>query len=143
MKVGQKRLLNPVFEDKDVVLWDVMPIEDGETILVTFESINSEWQQGVELMCDKGVEVAGEKGRSVLLWYETAPRPAEVTCRTKNGLLSIYNTWDEGRGPDSLAHTSGMLVEELPSGRRYRCHDFGFEPQFDKVVFRVERSEAG
>jgi len=58
MKVGQKRLLNPVFEDKDVVLWDVMPIEDGETILVTFESINSEWQQGVELMCDKGVEVA-------------------------------------------------------------------------------------
>jgi hypothetical protein len=33
-----------------------------------------------------------------------------------------------------------MLVDELPSGRRYRCNDFGFDTAFDKLVFRVERA---
>jgi hypothetical protein len=37
------------------------------------------------------------------------------------------------------ASSSGMLIEEMPSGRRYRCNGIGFDTHFDKLVFRIEK----
>ena len=141
MKPGEERIYNPAFDAKlDIVLWDVFPIIDGEKITVTFESKNSDWSQGIWLMSDRGLEVDGIRNKSFVLWYEIAPEQIEVTCFTKNGLLSVYNVWDMGFGKNSLSHSSGMLVEELTNGRRYRCNDFGFETKFDKLIFRIGRS---
>ena len=71
-------------------------------------------------MSDRGLEVEGIRNKSFVLWYEMAPKNIEVICFTKNGLLSIYNIWDRGFGENSLSHSSGMLVEELTNGRRYK-----------------------
>lgn len=142
---GKKRLYNTHgFPDRDdVILWDIMQVSDGETLRLVFESQNSQWEQGVRVACDIGVTVGEATGKGVLLWYDHSPREVEFVCHTKDGFLSVYNIWDEGRGPQSQMHTSGMLIEELPNRRRYRCNDFGFEAQFNRLVFRIERIDSG
>jgi len=141
MKKIMERIYNRAFPDSslDVVKADVFPIRNKEKILLTFEIKISEWNQGVRLSCDDGLEINGQHIPSALLWYETAPRQVYIQCFTSNGLLSIYNIWDRGKGRSSLAHSSGMLVEEIDRGRRYQCNDIGFETHFDKLVFKIER----
>lgn len=139
MSIGGRRLYNKSFEENaSVVLWDVFPIETGETLILTFESKNSEWLQGVWLMCDEGIEVDGVFNQSMILWYETAKKQFRIKCYTKKGLLNIYNVWDRGHGPNSQSHSSGMVIEEIPKGRRYRCNDIGLQTYFDKLVFKIE-----
>ena len=141
MEPGEARIYNSAFDEKlGVVLWDVFPIVDGEKLAVIFESKNSDWSQGVWLMSDQGLKIDGIRNKSIVLWYEMAPEQIEVICFTKNGLLSVYNVWDRGEGKNSQSHSSGMLVEELLNGRRYKCNDIGFDTNFDKLIFRVERT---
>ena len=142
--VGKQRLYSRAFEGReDVVLWDVFPVSDGEILRLVFEGRKSDAEQGVWLMTDSGLTVGGKSGKDIDLWFGDVPgKEALITCRTKDGLLSVYNTWDTGRGRRSQGYTSGMLVEDLPNGRRYRCHDFGLEPEFDRLVFRLERVSA-
>jgi hypothetical protein len=33
-----------------------------------------------------------------------------------------------------------MLIEPIANGMRYRCNDIGYDPKFDKLIFRVERT---
>jgi hypothetical protein len=139
MPIGGKRIYNESFEDKNnVILWDVYPVKNGQSLMLTFESKNSEWHQGVWLMCDDGIQIDEVFNQSMTLWYETAPKRIKFTCHTKNGLLNIYNIWDRGNGPNSQAYSSGMIVEDIQKGRRYKCNDIGFQTSFDKLVFRIE-----
>jgi hypothetical protein len=139
---GRKRLYNHAFKGRDdIVLWDILPVRNGERLKLIFESKNSAWEQGVRLATDLGITGDDWAGKGVRLWYDHSPREIVFTCHTEGGFLSIYNTWDRGRGPESQKHSSGMLVEDLPHGRRYRCNDIGFDTEFDKLVFRIERLE--
>ena len=140
MNIGGKRIYNKAFgENSDILLWDVFPINNEDVMILSFESKNSDFMQGVWLMCDEGIEVNGTLGKSIMLWYETAPKTVTLKCYTKNGFVNIYNIWDRGHGPNSQSHTSGMIVEETPTGRRYRCNDIGFATNFDKLVFTLEK----
>lgn len=136
-------LINDAWEEygrSDVVLWDVLRIPSQARIQLVFESVNSDWRQGVRLTTDSGLLVNGMRGKSVVLWQDTAPSVVDCECSTKDGRLHIYNIWDSGRGygSESQRHSSGMLVEEILGGRRYRCNDIGFEgAAFDKLVFSV------
>jgi hypothetical protein len=146
-KLPNKRAMNnDVFRKRgwrDVVLIEVLPIHDGDVLKLTFESTNSPWRQGVWLMTDEYVVINQIRCPGADLWQDTAPKRVLIECHTKSGYLHLYNIWDDGQGRDSQSHTSGMLVEELPKGRRYRCNDFGFDTKFDKLVFRIERVRAG
>jgi hypothetical protein len=139
---GKKRLYNTAFSDRDdVIRWDILPVRDGEKLKLIFESKNSDWEQGARLATDLGITGEGWAGKGVRLWYNHSPHELTFTCHTQDGLLSVYNIWDRGKGPESQKHSSGMLVEELPDGRRYRCNDIGFATEFDKLVFRIKRLE--
>ena len=127
----------------DVVMIDVFPIADGDLIKLTFESTNSPWRQGVWMKTDQYVVVNQMRCPSVQLWQDTAPGEVLIECHTRNGRLHVYNIWDRGMGTNSQSWTSGMLVEEIPNGRRYRCNDIGLETDFGKLVFRLERAERG
>jgi len=147
-KIGKERLYTKHFKEKgirdDVVLWDVIKIKDHEKMKVIFESINSPLRQGVWLRTDKGIYVSdtGKTYKYIDLWYDTAPKEVLIECLTKDGFLSVYNLYVDNTGMcRSQAYGTGMLVEELENGRRYRCNDYGFETNFDKLIFRIERTE--
>jgi hypothetical protein len=140
IKPGTQRLYNKAFAERgreDVVLWDVLPIEPRQLIKVVFEAVSSPWRQGVWLKTDRGLIVNNQYCGSVDLWVDTASREVLCDCISDDGSLSVYNIWDSGRGYDreSQSFSSGMLVEDLPDGRRYRCNDIGFETNFDRLVF--------
>jgi hypothetical protein len=117
---------------------DVFPVREGEQLHIVFENSNSQYVQGIFLKTDMGLVVNEQLCPSAQLWQDTAPDTVLVECHTRNGLLYLYNTWRDGSRRGSQSWSSGMLVEDLPKGRRYRCNDFGIETNFDKLVFRVE-----
>jgi len=146
VQIGKERIYNSEFAKrglKGVVKWDIFPIVHNEIIRIVFEEAHSSWRQGIWLRTDEGLEVNGELCPSVVLWYDTAPREVLCRCFTSDGCLSIYNIWNKGDGRQSQGWSSGMLIEELPNGRRYRCNDVGFDTQFDKLVVQVERRPNG
>jgi hypothetical protein len=137
-----KRVLSSAFRESgrtDVVKIDVLTVADGDVISLTFETKDSPWRQGVWLKTDGFLVVSHRQCAGVQLWQDTAPDHVLIQCHTSNGCLHVYNIWDRGRGAESQSWTSGMLVEDLPNGRRYRCNDIGFETDFTKLVFRIER----
>ena len=137
-----ERVLSSAFKEKgrtDVVKIDVLPINDGDVIKLAFEGRNSPWRQGVWLKTDEYVVINQLQCPSVQLWQDTAPKEVLIECHTRDNRLHLYNIWDRGKGYESQSWTSGMLVEELPNGRRYRCNDIGFDTDFAKLVFRIER----
>lgn len=144
VELPDRRLLNPAFKGHrrpDVVMIDIFRINDGEILKLTFESTNSSWRQGVWLKTDEYMLVDQKRCPSIELWADTAPTEVLIECHTRKGTLHLYNIWDSGRGlgMESQCMTSGMLVEDISNGRRYRCNDIGSEPGFDKLVFRIER----
>ena len=137
-----ERILSKSFRDAgrpDIVKWDVFPVRDGERIVLTFEGAKAGDRHGVSLMTDIDLEVNGAHCRIASLWHDTSPAVVDMAVHTADGRLHVYNIWDSGTGRNSQAWTSGMLVEELPNGRRYRCNDIGLAGAFDSVVFRLER----
>lgn len=142
--IKPKRTINKAFNlSYEVILWDVFPIQNNDLISVYFESKNSTWEQGVWLMTDVEIEVNDQKAPSIVLWYGKTPKKVDLRCHTKDGYLNIYNVWDRGNGMNSQSHSSGMIIEDISNGRRYKCNDIGFETSFDKLVFRIEKNESG
>lgn len=140
--VGKERVYNTTFMKKDIkniVLWEVLEVSDGQSIRVKFISCNSEFRQGVWIAADKGIEINGSIYSQVNLWQDTAPKEVILKCHTDVGLLSLYNIWDDGDGRESQAHTSGMIVEQIDNILIYRCNDYGLETDFNKLVFSIEK----
>ena len=140
-QLGKVRIYNREFAKigmNDVVLWDVMPIKHDQRLQLIFESVGNERSQGVRLATKPDIIFEGKAYAAVKFWYGGQPNPIELKCRSRDGLLSIYNFFFDGHSEVSQTHTSGMLVEEIPSGRRYRCNDYGLKATFDALVFRLE-----
>lgn len=136
------RILSKAFAGRgveDIVKWDVVDVADGERMRLVFEAAQSPWRQGVWLKCDRGLEVDGGHHAGLDLWSDNSPAEIICTCRTSDGKLHLYNIWDAGQGRQSQAYTSGMRVEVLENGWRYRCNDIGFDTAFDRLVFMLER----
>lgn len=127
---------------EDIISWDVLEIEQEQILKLTFMSKNSPFRQGVRIAIDTGngfVEVNGLRSKGMEFWEDNAPKEVIIKCISNKGLVSIYNIWDEGRGRQSLSYTSGMLLEEKQDKRIYYCNDFGYETNFDKLVFSIEK----
>lgn len=140
--VGKERIYNTAFIKKgikNIVKWEVLKISDGQNIRLTFISSNSDFKQGIWVATDKGIEINGIVYPQINLWQDTAPKEIIFKCHTDIGLLSFYNIWDDGDGRESQAHTSGMIVEENRNVKIYRCNDYGFETDFNKLVFSIEK----
>lgn len=113
-----------------------------QILKIEFISKNSPFRQGVRIAIDAGdgiIEVNGQESKAMQIWEDTAPRQVLVKCKSVEGLLSIYNIWDEGRGKQSLSYTSGMILEEVGNKIIYKRNDFGFDTNFDKLIFSLEK----
>lgn len=128
-------------DGEDVLMLDVLPIDDGDELTITFEHVGSDWRQGVWLATEGALELNGVRSSQLVLWQDTAPSTVQVRVVEGDGKLRLYNIWDSGRGisdHESQSATSGMVVEAAADGaRRYRCNDIGYDPVFDKLVFTL------
>ena len=131
-----------VYEGKTIHLFDCLKVADGQIITLTFESVNADWRQGVELLTDGSFEVLGHSGSdSVVLWQDTAPQKVALRVHTKKGECSVMNVWDTGNGLMQQGHNgAAMLIEATPTGKRYRCNDGVADDDFDDLVFRIDMS---
>jgi len=140
---GSERIYNKEYLNRgisDIVLWDVIPVAEGEVLKFIFESINSECRQGLWIWTDNGIEILNDHCPSVEIWYDTAPKEDVFICHTAEGFLSVYNVFEDKQNViRSLGTASGMQVDELPNGRRYHCNDTSFNDPFDRLIFRIER----
>jgi len=121
---------------------DVIPVETGERLRITFKSQSGDWRQGVWMGVDGLLAIGGHRADQFEIWTDTAQLGFDVeVLQTTDGLLRLYNIWDSGRGRrrESQSATSGMLKETNQSRTTYRCNDIGREPAFDKLVFDVDR----
>jgi hypothetical protein len=142
-QIGRVKTFCKAFEGRtDIVRWDVQQIKQEQILKVEFIGKNSPFRQGVRIAIDAGdglIEVNGQESKAIQLWEDTAPKVVMLKCKSKEGLLSIYNIWDEGRGRQSLAHTSGMILEDVGNKTIYRCNDFGYDTNFGKLIFSIEK----
>lgn len=141
--VGKERLYNKNFgKDKNIILWDVQNIENGQPIKIRFLKNNTKYRQGIRIAVDDGegeLEINGLKGRAMELWDDNTPNEIVCVCFSKEGKISVYNIWNERGYPESQSDSSGMVLEEKGNTLIYKCNDFGFELTFDKLIFSIEK----
>ncbi|MDX1961851.1 MAG: hypothetical protein SFX18_01780 [Pirellulales bacterium] len=131
----------PVDYDGQVVnLFDRLQVNDGQEIKVIFESVHSNWRQGIHLSTDGTFEVNKQTAAEIVLWQDTSPREVVLKVHSQKGECLVMNIWDTGNGLLQRGHNgAAMIVEELPNGRRYQCNDGFADDDFDDIVFRLER----
>lgn len=143
-----KRIYSKAWQDRgreDVVKWDVLQVVPNEVFRVVVEVNSSPRRQGLWVKSDKGILVNCLLCPSVVLWADDLVRDPSFsfTVFTENNRLSVYNIYEDASGQKmSQTWSSGMLIEPLPNGFRYRCNDLGFENGFDSFIFRLERLES-
>ena len=142
--LGRERIYNKTFEklgNSAVVHWDVLPINKEQEICLQIISTNSMYRQGIRLAIGVGegyIEINGVRSKEMYVWEDTAPKNVHIKCVSEEGLLSIYNVFDLGKGGRrSLVDSSGMLVEQQNNRIVYKCNDAGFQTNFDKLIFQI------
>jgi hypothetical protein len=137
------------YKGQSLVLSDKVTASFGEIFTVTIESTQSRFPQGVGI--SEGVEVFGQRTKKAVVWeyFSVPPQDRirvrsrlpfsfEVICRNKQGFLHFYNMAEvEGRA--RWEYAAAMIVDDIPTGRRYRCNDWQPNDDFHDVIFRVER----
>jgi hypothetical protein len=136
------------YGDKTLILMDEWPARLGERFLVTIESTDSIYPQGVGV-CE-GVEIFGMKARLAVIWEyfslppeerasqkSRLPFSFEVVCRNKQGYLRFYNMSEVQGRQERHNRGSCMYATEISNGRRYYCNDFDPDDDFNDLVFSV------
>ena len=129
------------YKGKTLVLLDTMDVQDEQHLCLAFESVRSDWRQGVRLELDGIFEVNAQHIRKgFVLWYDTAPKEVKFLARPKKGGLDVWNVWDVGNGVTHSWHNgAAMIVEEIEGGRRYHCNDGYPDDDFDDLVFTISK----
>ncbi|GJI98215.1 hypothetical protein RugamoR57_49330 [Duganella caerulea] len=121
----------------DVVKWEALPIPEACSLKLIFENWDKSKRHGVWVGVEGELVVNGFNSASMEIWSDSAPETVLIEVKKSNGIIHLYNIWDSGKGKQSQSYTSGMLIEEIVNGRRYRCNDIGFEEKFDHLTFQI------
>lgn len=141
------------FEGKTLYLADKFPIKNGEKIIISIESTNSEYAQGlsigIEGYCEMYGQVNKNKGKIIkmIFWEDSVVldiKNIEMKIFTQRGFVWIKNIWERYSLTGAPYKESGqggaaMIVEEIENGRRYRCNDGHPDENFDDIIFTVRR----
>ena len=145
---GKKRLYNEYFEElnEKVILWDVLPIQSKQRIIVRFLSTNSDNHQGIRIAIDAGkgsLTINGVSAKEFNLWENECPKEFEVECESDEGYLSIYNIFEKIDWTGVMQEYSqmpymGMRLTQSGNVYRYSCNNAERGSEFDKLVFEIE-----
>jgi hypothetical protein len=132
------------YQGKTLVMMDNFPTEGAKQLRLVFEECNGQWRQGVALRFEGKFKINGQIiRRGIVLWHDTAPQTVELEVMGKPSTIEVKNVWDVGDGVIHSWHNgAAMIVEPMPSGRRYRCNDGFADDDFNDIIFRLERVES-
>ncbi len=138
------------YGDKTLIMGDKLPARLGERFLVTIESTDSEYPQGVAT--SEGIEVFGEKVKRAVIWEyfsmppdersdcrSRLPFSFEVVCRNKKGFIWFYNMTEFRGRQECWTRGHAMYAVEIEGGHRYYCNDFTPDDDFNDLIFTVVR----
>ncbi len=141
-------------------LADKFPVKNGDVLLCSIVRTNSSRRQGFSIDITGYCEMNGKvfkqgKGVMMTFWEDTASKQFKIRIFTKKEFVWIQNIceWEVPNRTSDLKDGSmktvdyghngaAMIVEEIESGRRYRCSDTSSsdkEDPFSDIVFTVQK----
>lgn len=129
------------YRNQIVQLVDQIEVTECERWRVCFESVDSEWRQGVHLSTAGTFGVNKQEiSDAIVLWQDTAPRVTDLIVQSSNAEVFVKNVWDTGNGTMHSWHGgAAMIVERLGASRVYRCNDGECDTDFDDLVFSISK----
>ena len=138
-----------MYNGVELVLYDTWDVKDQDEFCLTFESVGSEWRQGVSIGLEKPqsrrkrgeILIEGENFiKPVFVWQDSASASFSFVILKPLTQLEIYNAWDNGDGVAHYWHYgAAMRIEQIENGRRYFCNDGHPDDNLDDLIFRIER----
>ncbi|HEY4151191.1 MAG TPA: hypothetical protein VGM41_19770 [Chitinophagaceae bacterium] len=129
------------YQGKQVSISDTINFSPGKMkFTITFEKINSDWEQGI-ILKGKGVFFVNNQHipKSICLWQKNSPKVVEFIFESKDGVLTIWNMWCIEKGPMQYGHNGAALYyEKISNGKRYYCNDGYPDDDFDDLIFTIE-----
>lgn len=129
------------YNGRVIKMSDKVTLSTSKVLLqIDFISTDSEWKQGVVLDTKGEFEINGQKIKNkIVIWEHTAPKQVELTVKSKDKALFIYNVWDTGDGTMHYGHNGGALfVEQNREATVYHCNDGFADDDFDDLIFKVK-----
>ena len=117
-------------------------IPENKEYQITFESTNSNWEQGIFIRCDGThfqINSQIEKLNTFWLWESENPKTNIVRILKKGkGELKVWNIWRINKGPMSYGHNGAALyTTDLANGKRFFCNDGHPDDDFDDIIFTI------
>lgn len=129
---------------KLIRIGDVLPISsDIKSYQIIFESMNSNWEQGVFISCKKAhflINDKEEKINGIHFWFNESPMLNSFKILNQpNSELKVWNIWRIDNGPMSYGHNGAALyAEEFENGKRFYCNDGYPDDDFEDLVFQIK-----
>ena len=122
---------------------DSLPISnDINDYQIVFESVNSDWEQGVFIQ-SKGshflIDEKEEKLNGFYLWFDKnhLTHNFKLLKKPKQD-LNVWNIWRIDNGPMSYGHNGAALYsEDLNNGKKFYCNDGYPDEDFDDIIFTI------
>ncbi len=152
---------------RHIFIADKFPVSNKDTLVISIESTNSKYVQGVGIDTYGYCKVLGKtyrKGKHVnmLFWEDSTildPKHFEIQVFTKDPHVFIQNIWEAESEPPYVLKKgekqtcyagaafynserwegAAMYSEEIERGRRYFCSDGDGNDSFDNIIFTVQR----
>ena len=152
--IGKKRVYSKNFDGDEVIKWEVLNLHEKQDIVLRFISKNSDNRQGIFigfLGCEGTIDIEVEEKKDFYkggdFWEDVLPKELKLTCKSNDGLLSIYNIYErKDEKPKinglktrySQMDFQGMKVEQNGRVYRYYCNHATKDSPFDALVFEIE-----
>ncbi|MDT2047698.1 hypothetical protein CHN50_11805 [Priestia aryabhattai] len=121
----------------DIIQTDVYHFEQEKLIKVKFISSNSSRNQGIVFVANNGICLEGKlKQKTIIIWENE--HSSEFTLSCSQGVLNIFNVWEEERMLGYHQSHSGMRLMKEKDLYIYSCNDFSINGDFTSIVFSVQ-----
>ena len=128
------------YNGKVLQMVDRFPTNGCTRFELRFESVSSEWKQGVSVRADCDIVVSGVNSKQMLLWEHYGINPVVVELVQNVEEISIKNIWDVGDGVVHSWHNgAAMVVEPIENGNRYLCNDGHPDDDCNDIIFTFSR----
>jgi len=125
------------YEGKMVFRVDRVNVPKKGKIKIIWEKYNNSREQIIQLYDHKGLSIDGETSKLFNIWHVKNKNEVVLDYYSKSGTVIVNNAWEYDGEVNSMIGSAGMIFEDIPNGRRYRCNDVYPDVDFEDLVFSL------